>query len=318
MKGLLPQYLFDHIKIAKLRFIFEKNGKRKIKGYSGSAWRGVIGKTLKKIFCCFKNKPCNECLVKTNCPYYNLYERHSLEPGFSDLPRPYIFYPPPVTDNRYLILDVTLFAYGCDFVPHIIMACEEAGKRGIGFERIRFCLKCVLQNTLKKEWISVYVPGEVKETSDTNFLLIDWLNTLPCEPKNGSWKVEIRSPLRLRKNKKYLRYADWGWAFVSLARRLSLLNYLCGGFKLNSEQWIEIKSFLSQPGKVENEIFWYDWKRYSSTQNKKIPMGGVMGRAFVDAPQSTKDIWWCWWHVANIFHLGKGTSMGLGKIEVYT
>ncbi|GAB6162627.1 hypothetical protein JCM12298_17860 [Desulfothermus naphthae] len=48
MKSLHPQYLFDHIKIAKLRFIFEKNGKRKIKGYSGSAWRGGYWKDFKE------------------------------------------------------------------------------------------------------------------------------------------------------------------------------------------------------------------------------------------------------------------------------
>ncbi len=316
MKNLLPQYLFEHIKITKLRFVFEKKNSIGIQGYTGSAWRGVIGKSLKKIFCCFKNKSCKECLVKTNCPYYNLYEKHSIEPGFSDLPRPYIFYPVSVSDNRYLVLDVTLFAYGCDFVSYIIIACEESGKIGLGANRVRFCLKGVLQKSPKEDWKAVYIPGKKKEIDNFDFLLIDWIKTLPSVPKKERWEIEIKSPLRLRKHKKYLRDPDWGWAFVSLARRLSVLNYICGGSKLDVEKWLEIKDFLSSPGDIKNEIFWYDWKRYSSTQNRKIPMGGIMGKAFVKPPDSRRDIWWIWWHVASIFHLGKGTSMGLGKIKV--
>jgi len=50
MKSLLPQYLFDHIKITKLPFVFEKRDLKKIHGYRGSAWRGVIGNTLKIYF----------------------------------------------------------------------------------------------------------------------------------------------------------------------------------------------------------------------------------------------------------------------------
>jgi hypothetical protein len=45
-------------------------------------------------------------------------------------------------------------------------------------------------------------------------------------------------------------------------------------------------------------------------------MGGIMGRSFIEPPWQEKEVWWHWWHTAAIFHLGKGTSMGLGKVSL--
>ena len=316
MTNLFPGMLFDRIRVGRLRLLFKKKSIRQQDGFIGSAWRGLIGKTLKRIFCSWRDKRCIDCLVRSTCPYYILYEEHGNEPGFSDLPRPYIFYPLPVTDNRYLSLEVTLFGQGCEFVPHLITTCEEAGYYGLGRERIRFSLQCVLQKELNGEWTTLYVPGEKTKITRSNFLLTDWLKHLPLVPEDDCWLVEIKSPLRLRKQKQYLSVPDWGWSFVSLARKLFLLNNVCGGPKVEKETWLVIKDFLNSPGKSRNEVFWYDWQRYSSRQRKKVPMGGIMGKSYIEPPWQEKEVWWHWWHTAGIFHLGKGTSMGLGKVSL--
>lgn len=317
ISNILPSKLFNKIRFVQLRFIFKKKNKQKLIGFIGSTWRGLIGNTLKSNFCHWKYKKCLKCLVRKTCPYYILYEEHSNEPGFSDLPRPYIFYPVSTNQDKYLMLDVTLLGKGCEYVPHIIMVCEQIGKIGLGKQRVHFDLQVVLQNMLHLGWVKLYEPNKKnKEVVKNNFLLIEWLKNLPDFPKKTPWEIKLQSPLRLRKQKQYLREPDWGWAFVSLARKLLILNKVCGGDDIEKNLWLELKNFLSDPGNSENQIFWYDYKRYSSRQQKKVPMGGIIGRSFIEPPIEQRYVWWQWWNVASIFHLGKGTSMGLGKIKL--
>jgi CRISPR/Cas system endoribonuclease Cas6 (RAMP superfamily) len=56
-----------------------------------------------------------------------------------------------------------------------------------------------------------------------------------------------------------------------------------------------------------------DYSRYSSRQHKKVPMGGLTGTAVLGASET-----WClpWLQAASLIHVGKGASMGLGKVTM--
>jgi CRISPR/Cas system endoribonuclease Cas6 (RAMP superfamily) len=61
----------------------------------------------------------------------------------------------------------------------------------------------------------------------------------------------------------------------------------------------------------KEELHWLDLKRYSRRQRKKIPLGGLVGRVYLNNVSS----WWLkWWQLASLVHVGKGAGMGLGKI----
>ena len=76
-------------------------------------------------------------------------------------------------------------------------------------------------------------------------------------------------------------------------------------------QFLELKKAFSQAHVVKDELYWKDLKRYSSRQNRKVPLGGLVGKVVVE---NTSSWWWRWWQMATLVHVGKGTNMGLGKV----
>jgi hypothetical protein len=47
-----------------------------------------------------------------------------------------------------------------------------------------------------------------------------------------------------------------------------------------------------------------------------VPMGGRIDAVEVMLPQETAQKWLRWWRTAELFHLGKGTTMGNGALQL--
>ena len=65
---------------------------------------------------------------------------------------------------------------------------------------------------------------------------------------------------------------------------------------------------------LEHQLRWHDWTRYSSRQQTKMQMGGLVGHLVLDgvrAQRYWKQLWLGQWT-----HVGKGTSMGLGRYRL--
>lgn len=306
-----PAFLFPRLRVGLYRLAFEPHSAVDLPPYTGSAWRGLFGTALKQLFCPWKKKACCQCLVQHSCPYYILYEETCHVSGFADVPRPYILCPLPI-EKGLIGLELTIAGKSCKFVPEILAACESAGRIGLGRRRLKLGLKFILQRLPDGSWREIYANRE-SFMGQSSWLLADFLADSPPLPP---WKIKLVTPMRLRKNGRNLDTPDWSWAFITLGMRLSMLAYMAGGERLSPEQWKNIKPFLSSPGKSNNHISWYDWKRYSSRQKRHIPMGGLVGSSLVRPSEGTEAVWWHWWQTAYLFHLGKGVTMGLGKIDI--
>lgn len=61
-------------------------------------------------------------------------------------------------------------------------------------------------------------------------------------------------------------------------------------------------------------LAWHDWDRYSKRQQRKVTLGGLLGtldiEGEIDAGLAAL------LRAAEILHVGKGATFGLGKIEV--
>jgi len=91
---------------------------------------------------------------------------------------------------------------------------------------------------------------------------------------------------------------------------------LSGGDFLTENKYKLLGSFLNNSCQTEDADYWQDWHRFSSRQQRKIPMGGLLGISLVTPPIGFEQLWWKWWKVAEIFHFGKGTTMGQGRIQI--
>jgi hypothetical protein len=64
----------------------------------------------------------------------------------------------------------------------------------------------------------------------------------------------------------------------------------------------------------KREVTWTADHRYSHRQNRRHPAGGLTGRLRVQAPPEARALWAQWLRRAERIHLGKTTSMGLGRV----
>ena len=63
-----------NIAIKTYRFYFKTQSAVRLPIFAGSAWRGALGHSLKKIVCVVRNMPCNLCLLKNACAYSIVFE----------------------------------------------------------------------------------------------------------------------------------------------------------------------------------------------------------------------------------------------------
>jgi CRISPR/Cas system endoribonuclease Cas6 (RAMP superfamily) len=65
---------------------------------------------------------------------------------------------------------------------------------------------------------------------------------------------------------------------------------------------------------LDQRLTWQDWARYSSRQQQKIPMGGVVGSYLLNT-NGLEPLWPFLW-LGQWTHLGKGAVMGLGRYKI--
>jgi serine/threonine protein kinase len=68
---------------------------------------------------------------------------------------------------------------------------------------------------------------------------------------------------------------------------------------------------------VDFDTRWVDWERFSSRQQVKMKMGGIVGTAAYLAPEEGYySRFWPWLKLGELLHIGKNTVFGLGKMRI--
>jgi len=102
----------------------------------------------------------------------------------------------------------------------------------------------------------------------------------------------------------------------SLLRRTSSLLYFHHGTRLD----MDFRGFIAQAERVRlaaQDTRWVDWERYSSRQDTRMKLGGLVGTAtyeFNDA--GLADLFLPWLILGEHIHVGKGCTFGLGWLKV--
>lgn len=307
-----PDDVFPNLSLARYRFTLESRNNKNFPLYQGSTWRGTLGHALRHNACPWASKNCRECRDRQSCAYFVLYESGSDEVGFKDLPRPYIIYPAESLGAR-VFLEMTLIGEGGDFLSHLIAGWVRAGEMGVGGNQTEFNLKRVDIIQPDGRIMEVFASNCESKGRQGVYPLADYLDVKPERPP---YRVTLKTPLRLKNNNGRRDGLDLPSVFNSLAIRLSQLSRrYCGGIRPDKEAWTDLKTFLAEPGSVEFNLWWSDGRRYSNRQKACVPIGGLVGECVIE-PVGQFETWRRWWRTAELFHLGKGASMGLGKITL--
>lgn len=118
------------------------------------------------------------------------------------------------------------------------------------------------------------------------------------------------TPLRMKYNRDLVVKPEFHIIIRNLLRRLSLLGYFhCDGQR---PQWNHV-DIINHAEKITIEssaLKWFDWERYSSRQDTRMKLGGLIGKITY---YGNIEPFMPFIQAGEILHIGKNTSFGLGK-----
>lgn len=254
--------------------------------YAGSMIRGAFGRALRKTVCMTHQKDCKPCPLYRSCPYTRLFETpppatHELQ-SFSQIPNAYVIEPPKWGRHFYergdsLEFSVVLFGQSVNDLPLVIYSLQRAFAHDVG------------HGTAELISVDALYGGDECLVYDLNRQNVEKHEkvTRVDVPQSDSVVIEIETPMRLQHEGRPL-----------------------GPDGITSRNFM---ATLLRRFSLEKELIWRDWTRYSSRQNQKMSLGGVVGKLhFSSLPYVARVLL-----AAGTFtHIGKNASFGLGKYSL--
>lgn len=313
-EGFKPFMLLS-LPFSEYRLHFQTESPPRLPRYAGSTWRGAFGHALKRTVCVVRDTPCASCMLSMSCAYPYLFETPPSPDSakmrrYTAAPHPFVLVIDPAQSDLDYALGLTLFGRGQQFLPHMIHAFGKAGAQGLGNNRQRFELVEVDQRLMTDDveaWSVIHEPGQPMAPVQFG------QPTLP--PLPAEVRVEILTPLRLRRQERYVTPANFQFSdlFSSLLRRISMLSY----FHTDTPLETDFAVLTAQARAVDvlaPELSWWDWTRYSTRQDSEMQMGGLLGHFSLRGEQLA-DFWPYLW-LGQWTHAGKAATMGLGRYRV--
>ncbi len=291
--------------------------------YKGSTFRGVFGHALKRVVCALKRVECEDCVLRSRCLYAKVFET-PLAVGMpkgsriSAPPHPFVIEPPLTDLRQYRAGDpiqcgLILFGETNNSLPYFIYAFEQMGKIGIGKRvngnRGRFSLE-----TVKAGDREIYSCRDRTLLQDAPAGNLKLPASNPGKNGNGRLRISLtlETPLRFKFKSEIRATLPFHVLVRAMLRRMSsLYNVWDGG-----EPDLDYKGLIERAKSIRirhNGLKWFDWRRYSNRQERKMFMGGLVGSVTYEGNLGE---FLPLLEFSQKAHLGKNTSFGLGKIRV--
>ncbi|MBZ4653883.1 MAG: hypothetical protein JG781_1222 [Peptococcaceae bacterium] len=316
--------MFADFKIAKYEITLEAGEEGlHLPAYKGSTLRGGFGTAFRRIACAQPKSPCSQCLLKSNCPYAYIFETEPppdslVLKNYDTIPRPFVLEPPLETRTFYgpgerLTFHLLLFGRAIPYLPYFIVVFRELGELGIGKGRKKYRLaELTAVNDLTEEREVVYSgDNQLVRNFDLTVSGRDVLNYDKTWEQNVL-SIDFQTMTRLKFEGRYVGNVPFHILIRNLLRRLSSLYYFHHGVMPNGN-FQEIIKQAEKIRTVSEEFIWVDWERYSSRQDTRMNLGGVVGNVTYEGelaefmPLLT---------LGQFTHVGKGATFGMGKYQV--
>ena len=302
----------------RYRFQFKALEAISLSAYPGSAWRGLLGHGLRRVACVVRKKSCEGCALLESCVYGQVFESKVNQPEsgrYRVRPHPFVLDISPATSGDVgpgdpLEFGITLFGAGDAALPYLIQGMLHAGQLGLGRTHGRFEFTGLLRETSPGS-------GVWRSAWDTERQMINPLETQPAKLPEmpDPIGIEILTPLRMKRKGRLVGAREFETAHFlnQLWRRVHEISH----FHTTGRNRFEISLPSRKPdgmGTWEKRLKWRDWTRYSSRQKSTMQMGGLLGRWTLCDDALTE--WWPLLWYGQWVHVGKASSMGLGRYRV--
>lgn len=297
--------------------------------YKGSTFRGGFAGTFQRLVCSTGKRECRPCQLKAECPYALVFESEPPEGAqalrnYADVPRPFVLEPPLEEQTEYapgepVIFSLVLFGRAANLLPYFIVTLDEFGRRGIGRGRRPFTLdRITAVNPLTGEAAVIYDQADrVVRPKDLSITAREiWLwaagEISQSDGAHAAIRIKFLTPTRITYEGKPARTPEFHTIVRNLFRRISSLCYFHHGFAYEAD----FPAIIHDATRIElvaDRTSWFEWERYSSRQDKKVPLGGIIGEAAYSGPVAAFQPLL---RLGEFLHVGKGTVFGQGKFLV--
>ncbi|GGG15801.1 hypothetical protein GCM10010964_00120 [Caldovatus sediminis] len=284
--------------IRRVDFTFVPRATLAVQAHPGSAWRGAFGHALKRMVCAMRLRPCEGCPLAGVCIHPAFFGADSA----AEAGRPYILCPDRaprdglIRPGQAFRVRLTLLPSAESAAAYAVRALLEAAAAGVSARR---------------------VPLDCRAIADAGTgQPIDPGGSLPppeaihCPPPPARVRLRMTTPLRIRLGGDLLtgRTLLPGHLVGAALRRLRILGLPASPALADAARAEAATLRFEQP-----RLGWVETTRFSSRQNSAMQMGGIVGEALLDLERA-RHVWPLLW-AASVLHLGKGASMGFGRIE---
>lgn len=307
---------------ARLRITLRAGEPVRLPPMPGSTLRGALGHALRHL-CCAHRPVCARCRAPHTCTYAYLMETPpppdtTRMRRYPHAPHPFVIEPGwegalALGDGGALTLDLLLVGRARQLAPFLVAALDRAASRGLGQGRGRMRLESVRQ-------IGAAVPPSERLLydggGDDAVVHPPELPALPPPlPSAGRYAVEFVTPTALVRQGRPLERPDPSSLFRALLRRVSNLAYFHAGGR---ELPLDFRGLVARADGLRDLGFegspaW--WKRFSSRQGRRIPMGGAVGTLRFEGELGPLAIFLA---LGQELHVGRSTTFGLGRFRVRT
>lgn len=278
--------------LTRLDLSCRATGDLRLPRFTGSAWRGAFGKSLRQHVCLTGAPECSGCPVSDRCAYHAIFEPAPsadtpLLQGYPDAPRPYLLQTAAGGE----------VAAGEEHRAAIVLTGTA--------DRARAAVEAAMRNAVSRVHPALRLEAAQWQVAPCP--------TPPAAPQ--SVLIHLLSPLRIRVQGRYLGADSFHLpAFVSsLLRRCSQMLALYGGERPPE---VDARALIDHAASLQlSECSLQDvaLARYSSRQKQRIPLDGVIGRLHL---RGELEPLWPWLWLGQYLHVGKGADMGLGQYRL--
>jgi hypothetical protein len=286
--------------------------------YHGSLLRGAFGHALRRTVCTMgPRQACGGCSLRSACHYVRLFEpfagrRAAFVAGAPASPKPFVIAPRSSRQSfergELLELDLLLFGHAVELQGFAILACERMARHGLGSRRRRFELDEVCYQDAAGEWHTGFRRGVRRWHRNAEPVLPSG------EPLSGEELVlRFATPVRFKAGGRLVDRFDFRLLARRMLRRVVEIGEVHVSDRGPKAGFERLLAAADRVEVVRSDLRWHDWQRFSNRQRSKMQLGGVVGEMAVRGDLEPLS---ALLRTAEIVHVGKGTTFGLGKVEI--
>ena len=295
--------------LIRVRIEIEVEEPQALPRYLFSPLRGMIGAALKRISCVARSfESCSPCPLNQHCAYGYIFETPRPQEAdrlrlYPYLPHPFAIAPPfPPPESKSLSVGLVLVGRAIQYFPHLILAFEAIGKRGLGRKRVPFRILHIHDEFTGEE---LYRNGNLSPPA----LKKDF-------PPETAREVifTTRTPLTLRYKGQIVTPQNFSFHVLirNLLRRLSALSY----FHASRELTVDFKAFIARAEEVRilsQNLETISFNRYSARRKQSMPLKGLWGRVVFSG---VLDEFIPFLRLGEQVQVGKNTAFGFGAYQL--